>query len=303
MTPEPIRAASEQIAACFADHPALGPWQDKLRAMAAPCIIQQAVEDPIPDQGCRFGGEPVVPEGFAWPSSPFRPMHFVGQIDFAELAAIHGGLLPDLPRDGVFAFFADIEEIQGASYDPEHRHLWKTVYIPAGTRTIRMAPPPFVPTACYQEPPPACGIKSHLSLSIPDTSADDVDFMRELSDPEEVIHAYYELHRYYYYDLFLARDRQDHQVCGHGNWVQHDDRVTAQLASNGIKAGNPAAFKTPEAQALRPGAADWRLLWQIGSDEISAFYWNVDGALYIVIREQDLKAAAFDKCWVIVQGG
>jgi uncharacterized protein DUF1963 len=34
---------------------------------------------------------------------------------------------------------------------------------------------------------------------------------------------------------------------------------------------------------------------------VSGFYWSDLGTLYILIRDEDLKARAFEKCWVDVQ--
>jgi len=301
MTPDPIRKAAEQIAGGFARHPVLGPWQEAIRVLAAPCVLQRAVEGPVRERASRFGGDPIVSAASSWPDSPNGPMTFIGQLDFAELAAVHGGLLPDLPDDGVFAFFCDIEEIAGAGYKPEHRLLWHTVYTPPGTPAVRLPAPPFIPTPCYDRAPPSRAIESRLSLSLPDVSIQQLDFLRALPEASEVLDEYYTLYQDYYYSSFREGDRQEHQVGGQPNWVQHDDRRMAQLASHGIACGTPADFKTPEAQALLPGAADWRLLWQIGSDEVSGFYWSDLGTLYILIRDEDLEARAFEKCWVDVQ--
>jgi uncharacterized protein YwqG len=302
MAPDEIRKAAEQIAGCFAGHAELNRWQEAIRALAAPCVIQRAVEEPAPEQGCRFGGDPIVPDGSSWPDSPHRPMTFIGQLNFAELAAVHDGLLPGFPDDGILAFFCDIEEIEAGGYKPAHRRLWQIAYTPPDTPAVRLPAPPFTRTPSYDQAPPCRAIASRLSLSLPDVSANELDYLRAVPEAEEVLDRYYHLYQEYYYDLFRERDRQEHQVGGHPHWVQHDERLTAQLASHGIACGSPEASKTPEALALRPGRADWRLLWQIGSDAVSGFYWCLDGTLYILIRTQDLEARAFDKCWVLVQG-
>jgi uncharacterized protein YwqG len=301
MTAESIRQAAEQIEKCFAAKPNLAPWRESISSRAAPCVLQSAVKGLGPDRGCRFGGDSIVPAGTAWPYHDNRPMSFVGQLDFAELAVVHGGLLPDLPTEGILAFFCDLTEIPGGGFKPEHRTLWQITYVPPESPEMPLTAPPFVPTDSYNEPPPPCTIQSRLSLSLPDLSAPELDHLRVRSDASEVLDAYWELYHDYYYGLFRAGDRQDHQVCGHANWVQHDTRMQAQLVTHGISCGGPEAYKTPEAMALRPGAADWQLLWQLGSDDVSGFHFAVDGTVYILIREQDLRARAFDKCWVDIQ--
>lgn len=60
-----------------------------------------------------LGGQPSLPSGVAWPRHGVTnlPLHFLAQIDLAELPATPlrpGG--PALPREGLLLFFADIEE-------------------------------------------------------------------------------------------------------------------------------------------------------------------------------------------------
>jgi uncharacterized protein YwqG len=301
MTPEPIRRAAEQIESCFAATPELAGEQETISSFAEPCIVQKAVAGMGLERACRFGGDPIVPAGTAWPYHDNRPMSFVGQLNFAELAEVHEGVLPDLPTGGILAFFADLTDLPGGGYKPEHRALWHITYAPPDSADIALAAPPFVETDSYEQPPPPCTIESRLSLSLPDLGSEQLQYLFLRSDSSETLDAYRGLYQDYYYQRFREGDEQDHQVCGQPNWVQHDTRATAELVSHGISCGDPAAWKTPEAIALRPGAADWQLLWQLGSDYVSGFYFAVCGSVYILIRKQDLRARAFDKCWVDIQ--
>lgn len=56
----------------------------------------------------RLGGLPSLPAGLNWPRDPKQgaPLHFLAQIDCAELPETEG--LPDLPDEGVLFFFGDI---------------------------------------------------------------------------------------------------------------------------------------------------------------------------------------------------
>ncbi|CAM4066282.1 YwqG family protein [Kerstersia similis] len=57
----------------------------------------------------RFGGQPVVPVGFAWPEHPEGHYLFVGQINFAELPA--GPDRPaELPASGLLSLFYGFDE-------------------------------------------------------------------------------------------------------------------------------------------------------------------------------------------------
>ena len=48
------------------------------------------------------------------------------------------------------------------------------------------------------------------------------------------------------------------------------------------------AYQGPRYGQLAPGAADWRLLLQIDSDDDAGIMWDTTGRVYVWIREQDL---------------
>jgi uncharacterized protein YwqG len=77
--------------------------------------------------------------------------------------------------------------------------------------------------------------------------------------------------------------------------------LECQLTSNGIYCGDPSGYNSPEAQRLRGGAEDWRLLLQMDSDDDLGLMWGDVGILYFWIREQDARAGDFSKSWVILQ--
>jgi uncharacterized protein YwqG len=49
------------------------------------------------------------------------------------------------------------------------------------------------------------------------------------------------------------------------------------------------------------GRKDWRLLLQLDSEEDARIAWGDAGRLYCWIRNRDLKAKCFDRCWVLLQ--
>lgn len=57
-----------------------------------------------------FGGAPLLPSFMAWPTLPASraPLHFLAQIDCAELPRVKGG--DAMPEDGLLLFFAYIDE-------------------------------------------------------------------------------------------------------------------------------------------------------------------------------------------------
>ncbi|WP_433089009.1 DUF1963 domain-containing protein [Dactylosporangium sp. CA-052675] len=80
--------------------------------------------------------------------------------------------------------------------------------------------------------------------------------------------------------------------------------LDCQLVSNGVDLMAPGGYgDDPRVPVLRAGAAEWRLLWQVDTDEDGlGWMWGDMGMLYFWIRDEDLAAARFDRVWVILQG-
>jgi Domain of unknown function (DUF1963) len=89
----------------------------------------------LPPLNSYLGGRPRLPDGIDWPlTSNGIPLHFLAQIDCAELPPTEGVL----PQSGVLYFFARIDEdmIWGEG-DPQDD--CRVLYEPLGTREL---PPP-----------------------------------------------------------------------------------------------------------------------------------------------------------------
>jgi len=97
-------------------------------------------------------------------------------------------------------------------------------------------------------------------------------------------------------------DLEMHQVGGYPLPIQQANMdLECQLVANGIYTGNAKGWKNPRIKELEPGAKDWRLLFQLDSDEDLDFIWGDCGILYFWIREQDARAGNFDDVWMILQ--
>ncbi|GAK72465.1 hypothetical protein RRU01S_25_01560 [Agrobacterium rubi TR3 = NBRC 13261] len=72
-----------------------------------------------------------------------------------------------------------------------------------------------------------------------------------------------------------------------------------QLASNGIYAGTSDAYASDAAKALLKHAGDWQLVLQIGSDKAAGN--ELPGAIYVLMKKDDLKHRRFEKAWVVYE--
>ncbi|MFP2928781.1 YwqG family protein [Pyxidicoccus sp. 3LG] len=265
-----------------------------LEQARAPCILFDKVVGAPSPRGCRYGGLPFLPPGTSWPRSPEGPLHFLGQLDFAELAECRGEHLPELPKEGLLAFFYDVEN-QPWGTKPSHRAFWELIHVPPGSEQVPLSPPAELLRA---ERPvlPLRHLRPSLGLSLPgwaDLNAPvEPDFWSE-EQGEDII----ELRR-----ALAGTDNPDQgadQLRGHPNWWQEDGRIDAQLASNGIDAYR--SDLSPQEERLKSGASEWTLLWQVGTDEELDLVWGSQGTLYLLIRNKDLRARRFDRAWLILQ--
>ncbi len=77
--------------------PAIGLWPRRPRA------------DDLPTTS-RFGGTPLAPSNWQWPTAEGEPLLFVGQINCAELRGLPGA--ERLPSSGLLAFFGDHDAVE-----------------------------------------------------------------------------------------------------------------------------------------------------------------------------------------------
>jgi hypothetical protein len=264
--------------------PALSPEEvETLREtasrLAAPAVhfVPSAGEAP-----CYFGGKPMLPPGTPWPvSKRVGPLAFLASIDLQSVAGV---LVFDwLPQTGRLLFFYDF--FAGAwGFDPRDRDCWSVVYAEGGDAP-RTPPPGKVPIRFVV--PKRIG-------SLPPYERPEVESLA-LTEPQ----------REWLIDaagIALYGDAPRHQMGGYPQPIQGDGmELECQLASNGIYVGDPSGYKDPRAPALEAGAADWRLLLQIDSDDDLGMHWGDAGTIYFWIREEDARARRFERVWMVLQ--
>jgi uncharacterized protein YwqG len=235
----------------------------------------------------HLGGSPLATPDLAWPSRHGTPLAFLARIDLTQLQRT---LEVDwLPPTGVLLFFYDMAE-QPWGFDPKDRDGWQVVYV---EKPDGLAELPFPSTLDPANRLPRQFVAFNRVRSYPSCERDAVSALR-FSDVER--DEYCEL------QLGVFGDRPRHQLAGYPMPIQNDDmEVESQLASNGIDLGDSGAGVTPRALALRDGSSEWRLLFQVDSDDAADMMWGDVGTIYFWIRESDARARRFDACWLILQ--
>lgn len=282
-----------QLSALAETH--LGPqFAARVMSLSRPAIrLIRGPAGPAAATGSRLGGDPVTAAGAQWPCWHGEPLNFLALIDLTELSAFDDSGL--LPRVGFLNFFYDATGQRAWGFDPAQSAAWRVVYAPPGDVQPLSAPP-------GTETFPARGLRAAPTITMPgweeealaDLPREDRDRLDGLDEAWRAV-------------VGPAGDwpggEPRHQVGGWPALVQDAFWLEAQLASNGIYVGNPAGYRDPRADPLRAGAASWRLLLQLDTDDDLGWMWGDVGRLYFTMRLEDLAACDFSQAWMVLQCG
>lgn len=224
---------------------------------------------------------------------PF-PLPFVAQVDLAAMAR-EPGFDKSLPTTGRLLFFYDMPVLP-ASYEPRGKAGWKLVYDDTPRADLERKPLPkeladFPGAASLK----AAAISPRSVVTTVPVGDSGWDVVGEISGDDVSLYSQW---------LFslgwpTAAEGGNHQLGGWQRAIQNGMQAMSQLASNGMYAGDASAFQTEEGKRLLADAKGWRLVLQIGTDEATGYPFP--GALYVLMREEDLAARNFDKAWVVYE--
>lgn len=256
---------------------------DAVRAKAQRAVVLEYGEG---QTACRLGGAPRLPESIDWPQRKGRPLAFVAELDLAAIRAVDG---PEwLPASGFLHLFYDAED-QPWGFDPADRDGWKIILSDDVVETAMQTPSALSADAVFAP----VRLKGRSAMTYPTTERLDLSPEVGRTFAFEPVQALLDS------DLGIG---PRHQVGGYPAPIQGDGmELESQLASNGIFMGGPASYSDDRIAALEAGAADWRLLLQIDSDEEAGMMWGDVGILYVWVREQDARAGNFSNPWIILQ--
>ncbi|AZP23740.1 DUF1963 domain-containing protein [Streptomyces aquilus] len=239
-----------------------------------------------------LGGSPELPVTAPWPEWPgYGPLSFVASVRCAALPRY--GLAQEFPQDGSLLFFyfdGQVDEDAFVSVDdPESWAGAQVVYVPENAPVLPTDTPPVL------EAFPRVELTADTAQSAPDLwlpqarralLGDARHWPHPRDTPAELkpfVRAFGRL-----------RTRIDHQIGGHAVPVQGP--VEYELA-NATLGGMQAWGDRP----LDQEAERWVLLAQFGTDSDAKMTWGEEGALYWLIRSEDLAAHRFDEARLIVQ--
>jgi len=238
------------------------------------------------DSRSHFGGEPNLPEETSWPELNGKKLGFIARLSLAE---IHKARAVEwLPTSGALLFFYDMEE-QPWGFDPSDRGGSAVLHVPDLPNAISRPPEGEKGTSAL----PHRNIAFQRIDVTPSAQRESVDALELNEQESDLLYEFSE-------KAFLGEPL--HQVSGFPNPVQGDHmELECQLVSNGLDCGNSSGYENPRAKALEPGAANWRLLFQMDSDEDLGIMWGDGGLIYYWVEEQAARNGDFQNTWLILQ--
>jgi uncharacterized protein YwqG len=253
-------------------------------SLAVPAVHAIRTDQPT---SSHLGGRPVAPAGFQWPTHDDMPLGFLAQIDLGPLQA--STAIPWLPASGTLLFFYDLVS-QPWGIEPRDRHGWQVIYVADDAEQKEV---PFPPALASSERLRHQFLDFHAIRSFPSSQRAVVDRLR-LTDAEA--DAYFD-----------QREQQfsktpHHQLAGYPIEIQNDEmELEAELLSNGQMMTEAPHDEAARAAAVAAAAAEWRLLFQIDSDEHLGAMWGDAGMLYFWVKASDAREGRFDHTWLVLQ--
>lgn len=239
----------------------------------------------------RIGGEPDLPEEWAWPLTKEEvpvPMTFLAQLNLAELQGVDA--TGDLPAKGMLYFFVGVDE---PAYNIEHRVLYaKEEELPTARR--RSTPE----ETALEEEFNGYQLAARSSLEAPNYAYVDYDVI------EDEEHEYED-----YEELLLAMNGNHDDVAvmfGYPTGQHDDDFHEAALT---ILTGKNYEYSKDRALKAIAGHFDGDetraqqeidntlMLLEIETDSEIGFCWWDAGVLHFFIRKEDLLAGNFERTY------
>lgn len=267
----------------------LGAHVEPLRSLVRPALrlVATPSQAGAPIGQSRIGGSPDLPPELAWPVHQGKPLAFLAQLDLAELRRT----LPHspLPPDGYLWFFHGADQPWG--FDPKDAGSSLVLYRPGAPSLERRADPADLPDGGRFNP---CAIRVEAYDDLPDLD-EHHPLDPGLSEAQE--EQYLAVRDY----LSSGGAGPSHKVLGYAQPIQGPMELECELVTHGLYCGDPTGYADPRAKELEKNRQQWRLLFQLDSDEAAAMMWGDVGRVYFWIRDEDLRQHRFERTWTILQ--
>lgn len=242
----------------------------------------------------RLGGAPDLPPALEWPVRDGEALAFLGQLRLQDVAALDSSTT--LSPSGLLLFFFDASR-QPSGLAPDDAGSCRVILV----EDESAAAPAEPGQGAFSDYP------LHLSseLSVPPGWSSYVE-MLELTEEEAL--AWDELR-----EQLAAKQGVEledlspdqhalHRLLGFPDTASDELELDCQLASEGLDLRDGEGYFDPRRDELAPGAAAWRLLLQVSSDDDLGTEWDEGlSRLYIFVRESDLATRDFTRPWAILR--
>ncbi len=237
-----------------------------------------------------------MPPSFDWPADKGRPLDFLLQVDFRDVAPHDSTGL--FPCAGILTLFYNLKD-QPWGYDPKDLGGYKVCFFPEGTGLEPRRPPD------EEYALDVSAIRFWEAQSLP--SFGSRGGARLYAELQTALGAkpdyaeFWDLRRNFPLTDAPTPDGPKHRLGGYSANIQGDMQLEAQLVMNGLYCGNSSGYRDPRAKGLEASCEEWTLLLQLDSDDAANIMWGDAGRLYYWIRRADLARCDFSKVWMTLQ--
>ena len=236
---------------------------DRLAQLALPAIrLWPQRRADVPAATSRFGGMPLAPRDWRWPTHEAEPLLFIGQINCADLSGLPGAEL--LPAEGLLAFFGDHDAVTGCFPFAEGG-----VYYWSDIDRLTPTQAPIEPIDVFL----SCALVPQAILDLPHPVSRVVTELGLTEDEQKSYHAAWLEIRHHGIPKECARSASFSKLLGWPDLVQSD--LWRFETDNNV-----------------------RLLLQVDSycNGEDTQYYGPGGSLYYVLSEEALRARRYENC-------
>ena len=268
-----------------------------------------ALPEQSPIGASKIGGDPDLPPDFEWPLWEGIPISFVAQFNLADVSTFD--VEKALPQSGMLYFFYDVT--MEVFVSGGERVNWKVIHYNGDLSSLSRTPaPPDLPGFGKLDP---CTIAFRQELTVP--NSDCVEIIRlfeEFSVTEEEREHYWRfIKELIEYDFLVEKGKEmkdwdylpRHRLLGCPDVMYNDGRAECVAETQ----EEPVDWEEIDEETREilnrewtQEALNWRLLFQIDTDDEADLNWGDAGLMFFFIHKEDLQAADFENVGLVYEG-